>query len=152
MQVPDLVRLEQERARMGLVFLPEHPTRPVCASSSSHLAASAALGTALTAVGPLNEASLQALAGLAACAVGHSDLAMETAALPAQPQSVWRALFAREARARWAQLKSAQQALLVAWVVLKNTATLPFRGAQANPGRGSLSPLPTGAGDRVLPL
>jgi len=94
-QVPDLVRLEQERARMGLVFYRKHPTRRVrfiIQFTWLHRL----LWELLTAGGLLNERSLRPLLAWL-LRRGHSALAMELLRLPLNRIGV-RALF-REARA-----------------------------------------------------
>ena len=94
-QVPDLVRIEQERARMGLVFYRKHPTRRVrfiIQFTWLHRL----LWEMLTLGGLVNERSLRpVLAWL--LRHGHPALAMELLRLPLNRIGV-RALF-REARA-----------------------------------------------------
>ncbi len=94
-QVPDLVRLEQERARMGLLFYRKHPTRRVrfiIQFTWLHRL----LWDLLTLGGLLNERSLRpVLAWL--IRRGHNALALELLRLPLNRLGV-RALF-REARA-----------------------------------------------------
>jgi glycosyltransferase involved in cell wall biosynthesis len=94
-QVPDLVRIEQERARMGLVFYRKHPTRRVrfiIQFTWLHRL----LWELLTLGGLINERSLRPLLAWL-LHHGHSALAMELLRLPLNRIGV-RALF-REARA-----------------------------------------------------
>ncbi|MCT0200865.1 glycosyltransferase family 2 protein [Synechococcus sp. CS-1325] len=94
-QVPDLVRIEQERARMGLVFYRKHPTRRVrfiIQFTWLHRL----LWELLTLGGLLNERSLRPLLAWL-LRHGHSALAMELLRLPLNRIGV-RALY-REARA-----------------------------------------------------
>ncbi len=94
-QVPDLVRIEQERARMGLVFYRKHPTRRVrfiIQFTWLHRL----LWELLTVGGLLNERSLRPLLAWL-IRRGHTALAMELLRLPLNRLGV-RALF-REARA-----------------------------------------------------
>jgi glycosyltransferase involved in cell wall biosynthesis len=94
-QVPDLVRIEQERARMGLLFYRKHPTRRVrfiIQFTWLHRI----LWELLTLGGLLNERSLRPLLGWL-IRRGHPGLAMELLRLPLNRLGV-RALF-REARA-----------------------------------------------------
>ncbi len=94
-QVPDLVRIEQERARMGLLFYRKHPTRRVrfiIQFTWLHRI----LWELLTLGGLLNERSLRPLLGWL-IRHGHPGLAMELLRLPLNRLGV-RALF-REARA-----------------------------------------------------
>jgi len=94
-QVPDLIRVEQERAKMGLVFYRKHPTRRVrfiIQFTWLHLA----LWELLTLGGLINERSLRPLL---AWLIRHhrAALAMELLRLPLNRIGV-RALF-REAKA-----------------------------------------------------
>jgi glycosyltransferase involved in cell wall biosynthesis len=94
-QVPDLVRIEQERARMGLVFYRKHPTRRVrfiIQFTWLHRL----LWELLTLGGLVNERSLRPLLAWL-LRHGHPALAMELLRLPLNRIGV-RALF-REARA-----------------------------------------------------
>ena len=93
-QLPDLVRVERERAKMGLVFYRKHPTRRVrfiIQFTWLHRI----LWELLTLGGLLNERSLRPLLGWL-IRRGHAGLAMELLRLPLNRLGV-RALFA-EAR------------------------------------------------------
>jgi GT2 family glycosyltransferase len=95
-QVPDLVRIERERARMGLVFYRKHPTRRVrfiIQFTWLHRL----LWELLTLGGLLNERSLRPLLALL-IRNGHSGLAMELLRLPLNRIGV-RALFKEAALA-----------------------------------------------------
>ncbi len=95
-QVPDLVRIERERARIGLVFYRKHPTRRVrfiIQFTWLHRL----LWELLTLGGLLNERSLRPLLALL-IRNGHSGLAMELLRLPLNRIGV-RALFKEAALA-----------------------------------------------------
>ena len=94
-QIPDLIRVERERARMGLVFYRKHPTRRVrfiIQFTPLHLL----LWELLTLGGLLNERSLRPLLAWL-IRRGQPGLAMELLRLPLNRIGV-RALY-REARA-----------------------------------------------------
>ncbi len=94
-QVPDLIRVEQERAKMGLVFFRKHPTRRVrfiIQFTWLHLI----LWELLTLGGLLNERSLRPLLKWL-ISHGHAAVAMEVLRLPLNRIGV-RAMF-REAKA-----------------------------------------------------
>ena len=94
-QLPDLIRVERERAKMGLVFYRKHPTRRVrfiIQFTWMHRI----LWELLTLGGLLNEVSLRPLLAWL-IRRGHAGLAMELLRLPLNRISV-RALY-REARA-----------------------------------------------------
>ncbi|MGB7564122.1 MAG: glycosyltransferase family 2 protein [Prochlorococcaceae cyanobacterium] len=94
-QVPDLIRVERERAKMGLVFYRKHPTRRVrfiIQFTWLHRL----LWELLTVGGLINERSLRPLLGWL-IRRGHNALAMELLRLPLNRLGV-RALF-EEARA-----------------------------------------------------
>jgi len=94
-QIPDLIRVERERARMGLVFFRKHPTRRVrfiIQFTWLHQL----LWEVLTVFGLLNERSLRPLLAWL-IRRGHAGLAMELLRLPLNRLGV-RALHA-EARA-----------------------------------------------------
>jgi glycosyltransferase involved in cell wall biosynthesis len=94
-QIPDLIRVERERARMGLVFFRKHPTRRVrfiIQLTWLHRL----LWEVLTVCGLVNERSLRPLLGWL-IRRGHARLAMELLRLPLNRIGV-RALHA-EARA-----------------------------------------------------
>ena len=79
-QIPDLIRVERERARMGLVFFRKHPTRRVrfiIQFTWLHRL----LWELLTLGGLLNERSLRPLLGWL-IRHGHAALAMELLRLP----------------------------------------------------------------------
>jgi len=95
-QVPDLVRIEQERAKMGLVFYRKHPTRRVryiIQFTWLHRL----LWELLTLGGLLNERSLRPLLARL-IRNGHPGLAMELLRLPLNRIGV-RALFKEAALA-----------------------------------------------------
>lgn len=95
-QIPDLVRVERERAKMGLVFFRKHPSRRVrfiIQFTRLHWL----LWELLTLGGLLNERSLRPLLAWL-IRRGHARLAMELLRLPLNRLGV-RALYA-EARAR----------------------------------------------------
>jgi glycosyltransferase involved in cell wall biosynthesis len=93
-QIPDLIRVERERAKMGLVFYLKHPTRRV-RFIIQYTWLHRLLWELLTLGGLLNERSLRPLlAWLIRC--GHPGLAMELLRLPLNRLGV-RALYA-EAR------------------------------------------------------
>ena len=95
-QIPDLVRVERERAKMGLVFFRKHPSRRVrfiIQFTWLHLL----LWELLTLGGVLNERSLRPLLGWL-IRHGQARLAMELLRLPLNRLGV-RALYA-EARAQ----------------------------------------------------
>ena len=94
-QIPDLVRIERERARMGLVFYRKHPTRRVRMIIQFTLL-HRLLWELLTLGGLLNERSLRPLLAWL-IRRGQPGLAMELLRLPLNRLGV-RALFA-EARA-----------------------------------------------------
>jgi glycosyltransferase involved in cell wall biosynthesis len=93
-QIPDLVRVERERARMGLVFYRKHPTRRV-RLIIQYTWLHRLLWELLTLGGLLNERSLRPLLGWL-IRHGQARLAMELLRLPLNNLGV-RALFA-EAR------------------------------------------------------
>ena len=95
-QVPDLIRVERERAKMGLVFYRKHPTRRVrfiIQFTWLHRL----LWELLTLGGLLNERSLRPLLGWL-IRNGHQGLAMELLRLPLNRIGV-RALFKEAALA-----------------------------------------------------
>ncbi|WP_193742227.1 MULTISPECIES: glycosyltransferase family 2 protein [unclassified Prochlorococcus] len=95
-QVPDLIRVERERAKMGLVFYRKHPTRRVrfiIQFTWLHRL----LWELLTLGGLLNERSLRPLLGWL-IRNGHQGLAMELLRLPLNRIGV-RALFMEAALA-----------------------------------------------------
>jgi glycosyltransferase involved in cell wall biosynthesis len=94
-QIPDLVRVEHERARMGLVFYRKHPSRRV-RFIIQYTWLHRVLWDLLTLGGLLNERSLRPLLAWL-IRRGRPDLAMELLRLPLNRIGV-RALFA-EARA-----------------------------------------------------
>jgi hypothetical protein len=94
-QIPDLIRVERERAKMGLVFYRKHPTRRVrliIQFTWLHRL----LWEALTLGGLLNERSLRPLLAWL-IRRGHAGVAMELLRVPLNRLGV-RALFA-EAKA-----------------------------------------------------
>ena len=94
-QIPDLIRVERERAKMGLVFYQKHPTRRVrliIQFTWLHRL----LWEALTLGGLLNERSLRPLLAWL-IRRGHPGVAMELLRVPLNRLGV-RALFA-EAKA-----------------------------------------------------
>lgn len=93
-QIPDLVRIERERAKMGLVFFRKHPTRRV-RFIIQYTWLHRLLWELLTVGGLINERSLRPLLAWL-IRRGHPALAMELLRLPLNRLGV-RALFA-EAR------------------------------------------------------
>jgi glycosyltransferase involved in cell wall biosynthesis len=93
-QIPDLIRVERERARMGLVFYRKHPSRRV-RLIIQYTWLHRLLWELLTLGGLLNERSLRPLLAWLIRS-GRADLAMELLRLPLNRIGV-RALF-REAR------------------------------------------------------
>ncbi len=93
-QIPDLIRVERERARMGLVFYRKHPSRRV-RLIIQYTWLHRLLWELLTLGGLLNERSLRPLLAWL-IRRGRADLAMELLRLPLNRIGV-RALF-REAR------------------------------------------------------
>ncbi|MEB3256294.1 MAG: glycosyltransferase family 2 protein [Synechococcaceae cyanobacterium] len=94
-QIPDLIRVERERAKMALVFYRKHPTRRV-RFIIQYTWLHRLLWELLTGFGLLNERSLRPLLGWL-IRRGHPQLAMELLRLPLNRLGV-RALYA-EARA-----------------------------------------------------
>ena len=97
-QLPELVRKEQERARMGLVFYRKHPTRRVrfiIQFTFLHRL----LWELLTLGGLLNENSLKPLLALL-IKQGHPGVAMELLRLPLNRIGV-RAMFREARQAGW---------------------------------------------------
>ncbi|MDA0716677.1 MAG: glycosyltransferase [Cyanobacteria bacterium] len=94
-QIPDLIRVERERAKMGLVFYYKHPTRRV-RLMIQFTWLHRLLWEALTLGGMLNERSLRPLLAWL-IRRGHQGVAMELLRLPLNRLGV-RALFA-EAKA-----------------------------------------------------
>ena len=94
-QIPDLIRVEQERAKMGLVFYRKHPTRRV-RLIIQFTVLHRLLWELLTLGGLINERSLRPLLGWL-ISHGRAALAMELLRLPLNRIGV-RALY-REARA-----------------------------------------------------
>ncbi|MEX0588381.1 MAG: glycosyltransferase family A protein [Cyanobium sp.] len=90
-QIPDLIRVEQERAKMGLVFFLKHPTRRV-RFIIQYTWLHRLLWEVLTIGGLLNERSLRPLLAWL-IRRGHAGMAMELLRVPLNRLGV-RALFA----------------------------------------------------------